>query len=411
MLSSSRLGVLVLSLFALLAAGCSGSSTSSMPGPTPSPTPSPAVVPSNQVALVAHTPNSGFNRLTVTVTVCVPGTTNCHDIPNIMVDTGSVGLRLQGFALPADLILPAKRYLPDGGQLAECELFGGGDAWGMVSLADIKIGGAKASNMAVHVISSDSARQPAECPSGSSTSNGTLGIGITETDCANACIQPAYYGEKLGWHHRFFSCTDTACKGINGAVDATYQLQNPTSILDGGIYNGAVLDLPAIPGDVAAEVTGTLTFGVNVNAASGMSNPTVATLNSSGEVTTTFNGVTFDASYFDSGTQTYSIGSTAFTPCNSLDLYGPFCVAPVQELTASITGGDGVAHDVTFKVGGFPSTGISALAADFGNKTPNFVWGAPFFFGKRVAIVRRGQSVSGMKDSGPLYAWQPTTLQ
>ena len=409
MLLRSRLSAFFLSLFFVVAAGCSGSPSSSVPNPTPAPSPSPAVIPSNQVALIAHTPNSGFNRLTVTVTVCVPGTTNCYDIPNIMVDTGSVGLRIQGFALPADFILPAKRYLPDGGQLAECELFGGGDAWGTVSLADVKIGGTKASNMAVHVIASDAVRQPSECPSGGSTSNGTLGIGIAETDCANACIQPAYYGKELGWHHRFFSCTATTCTGINGPVDTAYQLQNPTSILDGGIYNGAILDLPAIPGDVAAEVTGTLTFGVNVNSASSMSTTTIVPLNSLGEMTTTFAGMTFNASYFDSGTQTYSIGSTVFTPCNHLQ--SSFCVSPAQDFHASITGSNGVAYTAPFRVGSYPSTGISAVAADYGAATPNFVWGAPFFFGKRVAVVRQGQSVSGMTQAGPLYAWQPTTLQ
>ncbi len=64
-----------------------------------------------------------------------------------------------------------------------------------------------------------------------------------------------------------------------------------------------------------------------------------------------------------------------------------------------------------FEVGGYPSTGISALAADYGEATPNFVWGAPFFFGKRVAVVRRNKSVPGMDQVGPLYAWQTTTLQ
>jgi hypothetical protein len=39
------------------------------------------------------------NEPCVTVTVCAPGTGRCQSIPNVLLDTGSYGLRLFGCAL------------------------------------------------------------------------------------------------------------------------------------------------------------------------------------------------------------------------------------------------------------------------------------------------------------------------
>ncbi len=398
----SMLGVTSMGILAALLAGCSGDGSSSIPVPG-----SPLT---NQVAVIAHTPKSDFNRLTVSVTVCVPGTATCQTISDIMVDTGSVGLRLQSSALPVGFALPVKR-LPDGSQLAECELFGGGDAWGMVSQADVQIGGAKAANMPVQVIGSDATRQPTSCPSGSSTSNGTLGIGIADTDCSGNCTMPAYYKD-IGQVYRFFSCSDTACTGIKGNIDSALQLPNPTAMLDGGIYNGAVLDLPAVPGDATDQVIGTLTFGVNTASNNKMTSAEVASLDSSGYITTTFNGTSFPSSYIDSGTETYSIATDSFALCNPLKPHGAFCVSSPATSNATITGTDGANHSVDFKIGMYPVSGVSDVAANYGSSTsPNFVWGAPFFFGKRVALVRRTQTAPGITQASPFYAWQTTSLR
>lgn len=371
----------------------------------------PAAPLTNQVAVVAHTPKSDFNRLTVTVTVCVPNTTDCEDISDVMVDTGSVGLRLQASALPVGFDLPVKK-LADGSQLAECELFGGGNAWGMVSQADVQIGGAKAANMSVQVIGSNTKQQPTACKSGGSTSNGTLGIGIADTDCKGSCTMPAFYTGITGPVYRFFSCSDISCTGMQGNIDPAYQLPNPTAVLDGGIYNGAILDMPTVPNGAASEVDGTLTFGVNTATDNTMSSAAVAPLDGSGYVTTSFNGTNFQSSYIDSGTETYAIASSLFTPCNALKPFGAFCVSPTETHDATILGIDGVSHAVSFQVGMYPSSGVSSGASNYGSSTaPNFVWGAPFFFGKRVAIVRRGQLAAGIAQAGPFYAWQATTLQ
>ena len=49
---------------------------------------------------------AGYNRLLVSVTVCEPGTERCTRIDDVMVDTGSTGLRLEASAVPDWLRLP-----------------------------------------------------------------------------------------------------------------------------------------------------------------------------------------------------------------------------------------------------------------------------------------------------------------
>ena len=85
--------------------------------------------PPNVIALAVRTPHSGFNRLLVSVTVCEPGTERCARIDDVMVDTGSTGLRLEASAVPDWLRLPPFPR-SDGRPLAECLRFVHGTASG-----------------------------------------------------------------------------------------------------------------------------------------------------------------------------------------------------------------------------------------------------------------------------------------
>jgi len=76
--------------------GGSSGSTGTPPGGTPTPTPTP-VNNTLAIAVNAGPTNNDVNELLTTVTICVPGTTSCQSIPNVLVDTGSTGLRLIAF--------------------------------------------------------------------------------------------------------------------------------------------------------------------------------------------------------------------------------------------------------------------------------------------------------------------------
>ena len=64
---------------------------------------------------------------------------------------------------------------------------------------------------------------------------------------------------------------------------------------------------------------------------------------------------------------------------------------------AAIAGG---VHPSHAKVGAFDG---AAIAAEIGSKS--FVWGAPYFLGKRIALVFEGMGASGkMGQRGPFFA-------
>lgn len=371
-----------------------------------------AITSYSSVPITVKTPLSSFNRMTVSVNVCVPNTSQCVTIDNVMIDTGSTGLRLQEAALIAAHapLLPVKYYTP-GKALAECLRFASGNAWGLERTADVTIGNAHASSLPIQVISTGSALQPSTCPSvtGAATANGTLGIGVLNTDCWSTCKYPVDIGHGV-LHWQFYSCGAKLCDPISEAVSTANQLPNPVTQLDGGKYNGIVIDLPSIPGGQADQVSGTLTFGANLDSDSRMIDPDIVPLNADTTLTTTYNGTVWDGkTIFDSGTPALQIPTDEFATCSPSSTR--FCVDPAVSRTATISGTDGVPHTVNFMVGMYPTSGVSSVAASYGNKTnPGVTWGAPFFFGRRVAVVLSGQAMPGTSLTGPLYAWQETTI-
>ena len=95
-----KLGLLLLLLIPLAACGGGGNNNSNNGGGGTPPV-------NNVLPVVSNLGVTGnyANGVFASVTVCAPGTTNCQTIDNVLVDTGSYGLRLfagqvQGLALP-----------------------------------------------------------------------------------------------------------------------------------------------------------------------------------------------------------------------------------------------------------------------------------------------------------------------
>ena len=115
----------------------------------------------NVVPLTMHTPRHGFNRMVISIDLCEPGTTRCVTIDEVMVDTGSTGLRIEPGIVPSDLGLPP--ILGQGGApLGECVRFVHDQAWGFLARADLRLGGMLAANLPVQIISPD-AEPPRRC--------------------------------------------------------------------------------------------------------------------------------------------------------------------------------------------------------------------------------------------------------
>ncbi|OZB69065.1 MAG: hypothetical protein B7X36_14435, partial [Thiomonas sp. 14-64-326] len=138
---------------ALLLAACGGGGGNTTSGATPSPTPSTSsdtAPPSNvsmaynEVAVSIRQLGSNTTTLTantpyVTVTVCAPGGSPCQSIPDVLVDTGSQGLRLFSAALNSTQLSALPQITNGSSTLAACAQFASGYAWGSMRQAIVQI--------------------------------------------------------------------------------------------------------------------------------------------------------------------------------------------------------------------------------------------------------------------------------
>jgi hypothetical protein len=69
-----------------------------------------------------------FANACTQVTICQPSTSTCQTIADVLVDTGSSGLRI--FASAVTITLPSSN-------LGECMYFGSGTEWGRVHTVDV----------------------------------------------------------------------------------------------------------------------------------------------------------------------------------------------------------------------------------------------------------------------------------
>ena len=366
------------------------------------PAPSHATEPPNVLPLVMRTPHGGFNRMVVSVTVCDPGTERCATVDDVMVDTGSTGLRLEASAVPSWLRLPP--FLGPGGKpLAECLRFVHDTAWGTLNRADVRLGGLTARGLPLQVIDDLDGAQPTTCLRSDvrPTSNGTLGVGQHPFDCQGTCEQRAdapgvfVRDGAAGW------------SPVEGAIEPAYRLPNPVSYLPGH-DDGIVIELPSPSDGGAREIAGTLTFGVGVGAGDRVGTAGILHLDASGRFTTVLGGRSYPTSSIDSGTETYVLRDDGLPRCR--DMAWAYCAEPRRTLDAEMVGADGKRIPTRFGVGNYRATrerhaGASDDVAEVAEpQSTAFVWGAPFFLGRRISLVGDGSSVPGAPGLvGPFY--------
>jgi hypothetical protein len=271
-----------------------------------------------------------YNGIFTTVTVCVPGsTTNCATVPNVMVDTGSVGLRLLSSGAAGattqvgSLNLPPVTDPTTGYPLYECLQYADlSYTWGPMQMATVQIGGETASQLPggtansgvpIQVIGTgtppagvfyEGAEYANPClvipgtstPSGGLDddnvttlgSNGILGIGVYQQDCGDLCTTLA---NTSGQYLAYDTSTGDAYVEPTPLVD---QAWNPVSGFPVD-NNGVSLQLPSIPAAGQATATGTLTFGIGTETNNAIpSTATTYETDCEGDFPqATFNGVNF----------------------------------------------------------------------------------------------------------------------
>jgi hypothetical protein len=371
--------------------GSGGSSTSTNPTP----------VNNTQTIEVNLGPaNDYVNGLFTDVTICVPGSSNCQTIDNILVDTGSEGLRI--LSSQVTLSLPAISD-SNGNGLQECLAFADGSyIWGPVLAADVQMAGEKATSVPLQMIDAPNTGfpVPSQCISGGGANdgtvaalgaNGTLGIGTFRQDCGSACTATSSQVPAL-----YYVCPNSVCQVAS--VPLASQLQNPVWLFPQD-NNGVLISLPSIPADGAQTVSGSLIFGIGTQSNNGLGAVQVYTTDAYGDFQTTYNNIAYSQSYIDSGSNGlfFLDASTLGIPdCSDNPVF--YCPASTVNYTATNTGLNGSTAQVSFSIANADAlfnlnNGSNAAFNDLGGANPgSFDWGLPFFYGRNIFIGIEGQT-------------------
>src|SRR5579859_578042 len=117
---------------------------------------------SQAIAVTGGPDNNYANGLFTTVTVCAPGTSNCQSIPNVLVDTGSFGLRLLASSL-GTLGGSLPKQTSGSNTVFECGQFVDSVLWGPVVSADVTLASQTAKSVPIEVIDASSVPVPPGC--------------------------------------------------------------------------------------------------------------------------------------------------------------------------------------------------------------------------------------------------------
>ncbi len=342
-------------------------------------------------------PNGNYaNGVFVSVTVCVPSTSNCQIVPNVLVDTGSSGLRI----LSSALTLSLPQQSGSNGPIAECLPFISGFTWGPVQTADIQMSGETASNVPFQLISETTFPVPSACknngPSMDSLTtlgaNGLLGVGLAGPDCGTQCAQGG--SGNLGL---YYACPSSGCAITAEAV--AQQVQNPVSMF-GTDNNGVIVELPAVSAP-APSLSGSLVFGIGTQSNNGLNGATVYTVNSSGLISTNYKGPL--NGFIDSGSNGYFFPDSSIAQCTKAT--GFYCPSSTLNLSATNQGANAANGTVNFSVANAETlfNGNNFVFNDLGGPGSDFDWGLPFFFGRNVYVAIEGKNTPG--GMGPYWAY------
>lgn len=388
----------------LSACGSGGTSTNSTGNTAPPTSGSQSSTTSNVVPIVIDggpTGQSPDNTPFVSVTVCSTNSpTNCQTIDHIILDTGSMGLRI--FASKLNSSLNLTKQTINGQTTAECTLFGSGYDWGSIALANVKMAGEIANNVPIQIINDTSIPSvPSDCSNEGAyndlgSANGIIGVNPLPYDQGN-----------------YYSCSGSSCT-LNSSITTAQQVVSPVYEFSTD-NNGVIVSLPQVSstGPGATSLSGTLTFGIGTQSNNQLTAQNVFTSNGTeqdGSFTTTYDGGTYD-SIFDTGSTELFFdnpsNNPALTTCsNNTSFYCPSSTTTISTQLASLNSSAGV--NFNFNIINFdnfinsnPNSVVIPNAGATGGQN-FFIWGLPFFYGRTVFSAFSGANTSG--GTGPYFA-------
>jgi len=379
--------------------------------------------------------NGGF----ASVTLCVPGTTNCQTIDHMLVDTGSSGVRVVDSVLT--LSLP-KETDSNGNQIGQCTAFSDGSAWGYVARATIQMAGEQATSVPnsnaqgvpVQVIGkSVLPNVPQSCSNNVKLeetvqdlgANGILGVGLFEQDCGSYCattVDPNY--------PFYYSCSNGTC--TQAMLSVANQVQNPVWLFPQD-NNGVLIQLPSVPqGTGAVNPTGSLIFGIDTQTDNALGNATTFyTTTADGSFQQVqFNGTNYNdncssnnnngnCSYVDSGSNAFFVvnaGTLGVLQCSGGNS-GFYCQNPTKNFNATNVGANNASGQVSFSIGDadnlFNNNPNSTAFVELGGPSDmgggktglGFDYGLPFFYGRTPGVFTVIENQSTSKGKGPAWAY------
>ena len=374
-------GLVLGGLFALLLtlSGCGGGS-SSTPAPeavcTGGPPAGLASPGQNSQPVYESTCPQTVNIPVVTLTICVPGSTsNCQNVPNILLDFGSTGLRLSHtLAISGEL----PQETANGQPLTECYYFESGYNYGPVVSATVTLG---TNHVTVPVqISNSSLSGPC-----SANSQGLL----------SAPLEPTYNGILGVLFPRYDNIDSDAAVYFAGGQEVTSPtliqsdtVQNPVYLLTStSNNNGVLLSISTTVSETtgAPGFTGTLTFGAPTSGTTSLQTDT------SGEINAAYpSGSATVPAFFDTGSNGFFIENPDNIPNCTGNLAGFFCGnAPSQSATLTGTGTN-LSYTLTFAIDNAQtllSTGNTVFSTLGGYQQGIFDAGFPaFLYGNAIGL-------------------------
>ncbi|WP_310632509.1 DUF3443 domain-containing protein [Paraburkholderia sp.] len=367
----------------------SASDTSKLPaGPTQQPI---AVGAANTVGVTVNAGVTGNmpNIPTISVTLCVAGTSTCQTISNVQVDTASYGLRIAASALNSTMTGALPLTTASGGTLAECTAFADGYTWGTVRNADVKIGGETASNIPVQVVGDLSTSSvPQACASYGAAqnspqelgANGLIGIGVAPWDCGSRCAT------NVNNTSSYYSCPNGSnCSTVAVATGA--QVANPVAHFATD-NNGVILQMQPVSLNGQASATGTLVFGIGTQSNNTMSASQTFATDQWGDVVGSYKGRSL-AAFLDSGSNGLFFNDSSIGQCGG-NLGTFYCPSTPLALSATLTDLNNKTATVNFNVvsaqvllGNGTNYVANDLGGEFGSNA-NLDLGLPFFYGRYV---------------------------
>ncbi len=381
-----------------------------------------------------------YNMLSTTISICLPATIQCQIVPNILVDTGSVGLRVLNSALTTVPATALQTVLDShGDQVQECVQFADASyAWGPVLVADVDIAGETASAVPIQVIGDTTYTVPApDClPLGQGAdldtvqtlgANGILGIGVstigggvTVQDCGLNCAA----GETFAGYP-YYVCPNYYC--MQAPVPIVQQVANPVAFLPKD-NNGVEIVLSSIPAAGAPSLpytnaagtslipAGSLIFGIGTESNNALGSATVFPLDSNGHFPkVVFNGTSYvSGGYVNSRLSALAVSDAAtlgIENCPDNSYYCPSATLPISltvcAANAASSAGLPCGTNVTFENLSlniesadnlFTTNPTYSAFNDLGQSSStnpandSFNLGLPFFFGRAVFVGIAGTS-------------------